>query len=124
MLEQYKADPKGMSERIKLSMQMRGVKSAAELARRIGEPRQNVSRWLKGEVGSIDCIVFIRLFHFLKVSGTWLATGVGIPNRPFDLTEQEIRMLELFRSVTPERQDALIRLAEEMRSRVRVRATP
>ena len=95
-------DPGGMAGRIRIAMSVRGITNESELARRTGESRQTINRWLNGHAHTMRAASFIRLAIALDVNGVWLALGRSNMSRPLSMSPDESQMLEMFRAATPE----------------------
>lgn len=78
-----KADPvdpsKSIAARIRTAMAACGMKSVAELGRRIGLPRQTVHRWINGDTKNMTHENLYKVADALQVRARWLAVGDTAP---------------------------------------------
>ena len=74
-----KAEPidpaKSIAARIRTAMSACGMKSVAELGRRIGLPRQTVHRWINGDTKNMTHENLYKVADALQVRTRWLAIG-------------------------------------------------
>ena len=74
-----KAEPvdpaKSIAARIRTAMAACGMKSVAELGRRIGLPRQTVHRWINGDTKNMTHENLYKVADALQVRARWLAVG-------------------------------------------------
>lgn len=69
-------DPENsIAARIRASMSGCGVRSVAELGRRIGLPRQTVHRWINGDTRNMTHENLYKVADALQVRARWLALG-------------------------------------------------
>jgi transcriptional regulator with XRE-family HTH domain len=78
-----KADPvdptQSIAARIRTAMAACGMKSVAELGRRIGLPRQTVHRWINGDTKNMTHENLYKVADALQVRARWLAVGDTAP---------------------------------------------
>ena len=78
-----KADPVdpslSIAARIRTAMAACGMKSVAELGRRIGLPRQTVHRWINGDTKNMTHENLYKVADALQVRARWLAVGDTAP---------------------------------------------
>ena len=78
-----KSDPvdpaKSIAARIRTAMAACGMKSVAELGRRIGLPRQTVHRWINGDTKNMTHENLYKVADALQVRARWLAVGDTAP---------------------------------------------
>jgi len=99
-----KAPPAAASSapaRIRDAMIARGIASPAELARRLGVPRQTVHRWLNADVKNITHEHLFRLGDVLNISARWLALGDVDPSKSKMKSEFDAEVLEIYRAMSP-----------------------
>ena len=65
--------------RIRTAMSACGMKSVAELGRRVGLPRQTVHRWINGDTKNMTHENLYRVADALQVRARWLAVGDTAP---------------------------------------------
>lgn len=107
-------DPAAFAERIRMAMSARGIDSEAELARRTGESRQTINRWLNGHAHTMRAPSFMRVCIALNVNGVWLALGQSNMSRAISMSPDESRLVELFRAAPPSQQQAVLALLESV----------
>ncbi len=84
------ADPGNSSAtRIRTAMTACGMKSVAELGRRIGLPRQTVHRWINGDTKNMTHENLYKVADALQVRARWLAVGDTAPAQ-IDLGEGDV----------------------------------
>lgn len=71
-----------LAERLELAMREAGIKSAAELGRRVGVSRASAGDWLNGKTQTIDGDNLVRAAAVLGVHPRWLQTGMGPKSPP------------------------------------------
>jgi len=80
-----KAEPQDPSQtiaaRIRTAMAACGMKSVAELGRRIGLPRQTVHRWINGDTKNMTHENLYKVADALQVRARWLAVGDTAPGQ-------------------------------------------
>lgn len=78
-----KAEPvdpaQSIAARIRTAMTACGMKSVAELGRRIGLPRQTVHRWINGDTKNMTHENLYKVADALQVRARWLAVGDTAP---------------------------------------------
>ena len=94
--------------RVRLQMAARGIKSPADLARRMTLPRQTISKWLNDEIKDVGLENLYKLSDVLDCSARWLATREGTPSKPVRPEVEEKELLDLYRALSdPVRQSWL-----------------
>ena len=74
------ADPSNsIAARIRIAMAACGMKSVAELGRRISLPRQTVHRWINGDTKNMTHENLYKVADALQVRARWLAVGDAAP---------------------------------------------
>lgn len=88
-----KAEPvdpnNSIASRIRTAMTACGMKSVAELGRRIGLPRQTVHRWINGDTKNMTHENLYKVADVLQVRARWLAVGDTAPAQ-IDLGEGDV----------------------------------
>lgn len=88
-----KAEPgdpsNSIAARIRAAMTACGMKSVAELGRRIGLPRQTVHRWINGDTKNMTHENLYKVADALQVRARWLAVGDTAPAQ-IDLGEGDV----------------------------------
>lgn len=88
-----KAEPvdptKSIAARIRTAMASCGMKSVAELGRRIGLPRQTVHRWINGDTKNMTHENLYKVADALQVRARWLAVGDTAPAQ-IDLADGDV----------------------------------
>ena len=88
-----KAEPSdptnSIATRIRTAMATCGMKSVAELGRRIGLPRQTVHRWINGDTKNMTHENLYKVADALQVRARWLAVGDTAPAQ-IDLAEGDV----------------------------------
>src|SRR3970040_1860896 len=78
-----KAEPgdpsNSIAARIRAAMTACGMKSVAELGRRIGLPRQTVHRWINGDTKNMTHENLYKVADALQVRARWLGGGGTAP---------------------------------------------
>lgn len=83
-------DPaKSIAARIRTAMAACGMKSVAELGRRIGLPRQTVHRWINGDTKNMTHENLYKVADALQVRARWLAVGDAAPAQ-IDLADGDV----------------------------------
>ena len=96
------ADPNNsIASRIRTAMAACGMKSVAELGRRIGLPRQTVHRWINGDTKNMTHENLYKVADVLQVRARWLAVGDTAPAQ-IDLAEGDVvGLLKIYESMPP-----------------------
>jgi transcriptional regulator with XRE-family HTH domain len=94
--------------RVRIQMAAAGIKSAAELSRRMGLGRQTISKWLNDEIKDIGLENLYRLSDVLNCSARWLATRTGTPSRATRMSVEEREALDLYRTLAEPVRDSWI----------------
>lgn len=88
----------GFGPRVRASMLIAGVRTASELARRVGVPIATAHRWCNQDTAKgIDAVRMIRLAVALRCSGRWLIWGRGSPSPMETLTPDEAALVDAYR---------------------------
>ena len=99
-------DQKTVKDRILSAMRSANIQSPAELARRMGVPRQTVYRWTNGEGEKITPEMLYKLADVLNTNARWIAEGPPwSPVRPRHLTPDQQMVLEIYAQLSPELRD-------------------
>ena len=92
-----------LKDRIAAAMAAAGIRSPAELARRMGIQRQTVYRWTNGEGDKLTPEMLYKLADALNANARWLAEGPPwSPVRPRHLTPEQNMVLEIHAQLSPE----------------------
>lgn len=84
------ADPSNsIAARIRAAMAACGMKSVAELGRRISLPRQTVHRWINGDTKNMTHENLYKVADALQVRARWLAVGDTAPAQ-IDLADGDV----------------------------------
>lgn len=84
------ADPSNsIAARIRIAMAACGMKSVAELGRRISLPRQTVHRWINGDTKNMTHENLYKVADALQVRARWLAVGDTAPAQ-IDLADGDV----------------------------------
>lgn len=83
-----------------MQMAMAGVKTPADLSRRMGLPRQTISKWLNNEIKDIGPENLYRLADVLNCSARWLVTKQGTPHRATRMSVEETEAIQIFRTLS------------------------
>jgi len=87
--------------RIRTAMTACGMKSVAELGRRIGLPRQTVHRWINGDTKNMTHENLYKVADALQVRARWLAVGDTAPEQ-IDLGEGDVvGLIRTYESMSP-----------------------
>ncbi len=78
-----------IAARIRTAMTACGMKSVAELGRRIGLPRQTVHRWINGDTKNMTHENLYKVADALQVRARWLAVGDTAPSQ-IDLGDGDV----------------------------------
>lgn len=99
-----------LKDRIEGAMVSAGIKNPAELARRMGIPRQTVYRWINGEGDKLTPRMLYKLADTLNTNARWLAEGPPwSPVRPRHLTPEQNMLIDIYSQLTPELREEWIR---------------
>lgn len=80
-----------------------GIRSPAELARKMEVPRQTVYRWTRGEGDKLTPEMLYRLADALNANARWIAEGPPwSPVRPRHLSPEQNMVLEIYAQLTPD----------------------
>ncbi len=96
------SDPENsIASRIRTAMTACGMKSVAELGRRIGLPRQTVHRWINGDTKNMTHENLYKVADVLQVRARWLAVGDTSPVQ-IDLGEGDVvGLIKTYEAMTP-----------------------
>jgi len=87
--------------RIRTAMTACGMKSVAELGRRIGLPRQTVHRWINGDTKNMTHENLYKVADALQVRARWLAVGDTAPAQ-IDLGEGDVvGLIKTYETMSP-----------------------
>ena len=95
-------DAMTLSGRIQIQMAVAGIRTKAELARKLsakgGKPvtRQTVTKWLNGDVHALTPIQLFRLADVLKCNARWLGIHEGPPQKAVVLTVERTEVISLY----------------------------
>lgn len=78
-----------IAARIRTAMTACGMKSVAELGRRVGLPRQTVHRWINGDTKNMTHENLYKVADALQVRARWLAVGDTAPSQ-IDLGDGDV----------------------------------
>lgn len=95
-------DPENsIATRIRTAMTACGMKSVAELGRRIGLPRQTVHRWINGDTKNMTHENLYKVADVLQVRARWLAVGDTAPTQ-IDLGEGDVvGLIKTYEAMSP-----------------------
>lgn len=95
-------DPENsIATRIRTAMTACGMKSVAELGRRIGLPRQTVHRWINGDTKNMTHENLYKVADVLQVRARWLAVGDTAPTQ-IDLGEGDVvGLIKTYEALSP-----------------------
>lgn len=95
-------DPENsIATRIRTAMAACGMKSVAELGRRIGLPRQTVHRWINGDTKNMTHENLYKVADVLQVRARWLAVGDTSPVQ-IDLGEGDVvGLIKTYEAMSP-----------------------
>lgn len=95
-------DPENsIATRIRTAMTSCGMKSVAELGRRIGLPRQTVHRWINGDTKNMTHENLYKVADVLQVRARWLAVGDTAPTQ-IDLGEGDVvGLIKTYEAMSP-----------------------
>ncbi|MGA0023204.1 MAG: helix-turn-helix domain-containing protein [Burkholderiales bacterium] len=95
-------DPENsIATRIRTAMTACGMKSVAELGRRIGLPRQTVHRWINGDTKNMTHENLYKVADVLQVRARWLAVGDTSPAQ-IDLGEGDVvGLIKTYEAMAP-----------------------
>jgi transcriptional regulator with XRE-family HTH domain len=99
-----------LGKRIALRRRQLGI-SQEELAFRMNTNQVQISRWEQSK-NDPTTQTLLQIAKALDTTPTWLLGFTNDPERPLDdLTEEEIELIEIFRSKSPERRHNLVEIA-------------
>ena len=95
-------DPEhSIASRIRTAMAACGMKSVAELGRRIGLPRQTVHRWINGDTKNMTHENLYKVADALQVRARWLAVGDNAPAQ-LDLADGDVvGLIRIYEALPP-----------------------
>lgn len=106
-----------IGDRVRWLMEKRGVKQV-ELAAKIGITQAGVSNIVTSAARKPSAPTLMRLAEELGCNPNWILTGKGDPFGWAPVTsEKKVRLLNLFDAMTDESRNALLAVAESMRSK-------
>lgn len=82
-----------------MQMAARGIRSPAELARRMSLPRQTISKWLNNETKDLELSNLYRLADLLDCNARWLALRDGVPQKPVEMDLEKKRVIDLYQAL-------------------------
>jgi transcriptional regulator with XRE-family HTH domain len=99
-------DPENsIASRIRMAMAACGMKSVAELGRRIGLPRQTVHRWINGDTKNMTHENLYKVADALQVRARWLAVGDTAPAQ-VDLADGDVvGLIKTYEAMPPAARD-------------------
>lgn len=99
-------DPENsIASRIRMAMATCGMKSVAELGRRIGLPRQTVHRWINGDTKNMTHENLYKVADALQVRARWLAVGDTAPAQ-VDLADGDVvGLIKTYEAMPPAARD-------------------
>lgn len=100
--------------RVKIQMALRGINSPSELARRMGLPRQTISKWLNDEVRDVGLANLFKLSDTLDCSARWLATKEGTSYRAIRMGIEEKRLIDIYNAMPEAVRDSWIASGEAL----------
>lgn len=95
-----KLDGQAFANRLRAAMATVPGINNTELAKRIGGTKQVVGKWLSGESTNLDALLALKVRDSLQVSLRWLLTGVGSMGADVPITEDEAKLLNVYRLMT------------------------
>lgn len=102
-----------LADRLKAAMSAKGISGPTELGKLLKVNKQTVARWINGEGSKLTPEYLFLCADRLDVAPRWLGTGQGAPQRPVQLTDEENRLLAMFRALEPKQQEAVLRNASD-----------
>lgn len=99
-------DPENsIASRIRMAMAACGMKSVAELGRRISLPRQTVHRWINGDTKNMTHENLYKVADALQVRARWLAVGDAAPAQ-IDLADGDVvGLIKTYEAMPPPARD-------------------
>lgn len=88
-----------LAGRIRGGMQIKGIDTAADLARRMKLNRQTIHKWLSGEVTKLEPAHLFKLADILGLDARWLAAREGEPQPALRITLELQRLIELYQAL-------------------------
>jgi transcriptional regulator with XRE-family HTH domain len=115
-----KAEPvdpnNSIASRIRTAMTACGMKSVAELGRRIGLPRQTVHRWINGDTKNMTHENLYKVADVLQVRARWLAVGDTAPAQ-IDLGEGDVvGLIKIYEAMPSEARDQWLAIGRTLLS--------
>lgn len=110
-------DPEhSIATRIRTAMSACGMKSVAELGRRIGLPRQTVHRWINGDTKNMTHENLYKVADVLQVRARWLAVGDTAPTQ-IDLGEGDVvGLIKTYEAMSPEAREQWLAIGRTLLS--------
>jgi transcriptional regulator with XRE-family HTH domain len=88
-----------IASRIRQAMTNGGIRSVAELGRRLDLPRQTVHRWLNGDTKNMTHTNLYKLADVLQVRARWLVLGDSVTDH-VDWADGDIRgLVQVFQTL-------------------------
>ncbi len=111
------SDPNNsIAVRIRTAMTTCGMKSVAELGRRIGLPRQTVHRWINGDTKNMTHENLYKVADALQVRARWLAVGDTAPTQ-IDLGEGDVvGLIKIYETMTPDAREQWLAIGRTLLS--------
>lgn len=99
-------DPENsIASRIRTAMVTCGLRSVAELGRRIGLPRQTVHRWINGDTRNMTHENLYKVADALQVRARWLALG-DTASTPIELDDGDVLgLIKTYEAMPPAARD-------------------
>lgn len=88
-----------------------------DLANRIGITKSAVGQWKNGHVKNIRPDNLYSLAKATGFSAEWIGTGKGEMRKPDNLTDEETRLINLFRECPDLAKDMILNVAEAASSK-------
>lgn len=100
--------------RIAISMAAKGIKTPADLARKLRLNRQTVHKWMTGEAIKLEPENLFKLADALEVNPRWLATREGEPQPPRTVPIDDQRVLDLYKALPPAVRDSWVKSGDAL----------
>lgn len=112
-----------LGKRIKEAAKLLGALGPVEVGKKLGVNKQTASKWLKGQTKIMSADDLFMIAGKLNVSPRWLFTGKEPRYEATPATENEQRVLQLYRDLPEEWRDDWVSNGVKIQQNLKVKAT-
>jgi transcriptional regulator with XRE-family HTH domain len=114
-LNKISEDEMTLAGRIRIGMAAKGIKTPSELARKLNiKNRQTTTKWLNGEVTSLDPDMLFRLSDLLNLNPRWLLNREGDPAPLREFSPEDRRVLDLYAALPKKIKNVWVKNGDEL----------